>query len=101
MAQPRYTLLLRCPNGHETSTELLHPEVQSDGQVLGYAGSDADYCSVCQATPEAVGCEALVGLCEWFLLCEHPATTTRQHPILGAVPICDRCDAKVEALASV
>jgi len=35
-------------------------------------------------------------MCEWFLLCENEATTTRSHPILGDVPICDRCDKKVE-----
>ena len=37
-------------------------------------------------------------MCEWFALCDNPATKTRSHPVLGAVPICDRCDAKVEAL---
>lgn len=36
--------------------------------------------------------------CEWFLLCENDATTTRPHPVLGAVPICARCNAKIEAL---
>lgn len=37
-------------------------------------------------------------ICEWFALCDNPATTTRSHPILGDVPICDRCDAKVVAM---
>lgn len=36
--------------------------------------------------------------CRWFALCPNPATKTRPHPILGDVPICDRCDKKVEAL---
>ena len=36
--------------------------------------------------------------CEWFALCENAATTTRSHPILGPVPICERCDARVDAL---
>lgn len=36
--------------------------------------------------------------CEWFALCDHPATGTMPHPILGDVPICDRCRAKVEAM---
>lgn len=40
-----------------------------------------------------------VAPCEWFALCDHEATTVRRHPILGDVPICERCDAKVEALS--
>lgn len=39
-------------------------------------------------------------LCEWFALCTNEATHTEPHPILGDVPICDRCAAKVEALKS-
>ncbi len=34
--------------------------------------------------------------CQWFLLCENPATTVRPHPILGNVPICDRCNERAE-----
>lgn len=37
-------------------------------------------------------------LCRWFLLCENVATGVQDHPILGDVPICDRCQAKVNAL---
>lgn len=33
--------------------------------------------------------------CQWFALCENEATTTEPHPILGNVPICARCKAKV------
>lgn len=32
--------------------------------------------------------------CQWFLLCDNPATTTMPHPTLGNVPICARCAAK-------
>jgi len=39
------------------------------------------------------------GTCQWFLLCDHPATGTMAHPILGSVPICDRCREKVERLS--
>lgn len=31
-------------------------------------------------------------LCHWFALCDHLATRTRPHPILGDVAICERCD---------
>jgi hypothetical protein len=37
-------------------------------------------------------------LCEWFALCDHQATGTLDHPVLGAVPICDRCRDRVEAM---
>lgn len=36
--------------------------------------------------------------CEWFALCENPATGTIDHPILGPVPTCDRCAAKYHDL---
>jgi hypothetical protein len=39
-------------------------------------------------------------LCEWFALCDHPATSLRAHPILGDVPICDRCTDKLAKIAS-
>lgn len=29
--------------------------------------------------------------CEWFVLCDNAAVATEPHPILGAVPICQRC----------
>jgi hypothetical protein len=40
-----------------------------------------------------------LGTCQWFALCDHPATQTRSHRILGDVPICDRCEAKMIALS--
>lgn len=42
--------------------------------------------------------QELTGPCAWFALCENPATTTEPHPILGPVPICQRCAAKLKAL---
>lgn len=42
--------------------------------------------------------EAL-GQCQWWALCGGDAITTRSHPILGEVPICDRCHQKAEALS--
>jgi len=38
-----------------------------------------------------------LGPCRWFALCTNPATTLEPHPILGTVPICDRCAAKVKS----
>ncbi|QSM01181.1 hypothetical protein SEA_NANOSMITE_157 [Mycobacterium phage Nanosmite] len=38
--------------------------------------------------------------CQWFARCENPANGLRDHPTLGQVPICKRCDEKVEALQS-
>lgn len=37
-------------------------------------------------------------MCQWFVMCGNEATHTRHHPILGDVPICDRCDAKTDAI---
>jgi len=36
--------------------------------------------------------------CQWFALCTNEATMTRPHPILGDVPICERCNDKIERL---
>jgi hypothetical protein len=36
-------------------------------------------------------------VCQWFALCPNDATHTLAHPILGDVPICDRCQAKYDA----
>ncbi len=30
-------------------------------------------------------------ICEWYLLCDHDAVGTTPHPVLGDVPICQRC----------
>lgn len=35
-----------------------------------------------------------LAVCEWFALCDHPAVGTVDHPILGAVPACERCITK-------
>jgi hypothetical protein len=36
--------------------------------------------------------------CLWWALCDNEATQTRPHPVLGDVPICDRCQAKCEEI---
>lgn len=35
------------------------------------------------------------GTCQWFALCDNQATTTVAHPVLGDVPICARCLARL------
>lgn len=37
--------------------------------------------------------------CEWFRLCANVATGTQSHPILGDVPICDRCQALYDKMS--
>jgi hypothetical protein len=44
--------------------------------------------------------EAAPAKCKWFALCDNPATATAAHPILGAVPICARCAAKLARLTA-
>lgn len=39
-------------------------------------------------------------VCMWFAKCTNPANGLRDHPILGDVPICQRCDDKIERLSS-
>jgi hypothetical protein len=34
-------------------------------------------------------------ICRWFLFCENPAEGVEEHPILGDVPICQPCRAKL------
>ncbi|QDF18479.1 hypothetical protein SEA_RACHALY_84 [Mycobacterium Phage Rachaly] len=37
--------------------------------------------------------------CMWFARCTNPANGLRDHPVLDQVPICQRCDDRVEALS--
>lgn len=37
--------------------------------------------------------------CAWFAKCDHPANGLRDHPVLGQVPICQRCDDRVERMS--
>lgn len=46
-------------------------------------------------TPEPETVPRYLGTCAWWVLCDRAATHRRPHPILGLVPICDRCRAKL------
>lgn len=39
-----------------------------------------------------------LGTCAWYLKCDNAATHTQSHPVLGDVPICDRCQAKYDSM---
>lgn len=61
---------------------------------------------VCDSTgivhTETTGCENAQPLdivCQWWVMCGNPATKFEPHPILGAVPICDRCAALVAGMS--
>lgn len=47
----RFVIDLICGNMHVTEVELIDPAVSEDGFVTGLAGSDRDFCGVCE-TPE-------------------------------------------------
>jgi hypothetical protein len=40
------------------------------------------------------------GTCHWFAMCDNDTAGTRSHPILGDVPICERCDANMSRRAT-
>jgi hypothetical protein len=56
-------------------------------------------CAICENWHDYEDCPMVTPRCEWFLLCERAATTTRHHPILGDVPICAPCDERIERLS--
>lgn len=35
-------------------------------------------------------------ICEWFALCDHEAVGLVAHPIIGSVPVCQRCADKLD-----
>lgn len=37
--------------------------------------------------------------CQWFALCDNHAMLTEPHPVLGDVPICQRCKDRIDKLS--
>lgn len=40
--------------------------------------------------------ELLTTPCEWMVLCFNPTANAANHPIIGLVPVCDRCATRFE-----
>ena len=51
--------------------------------------------------PDCAGDIYQQGECQWFMNCHRPAVTTRKHPILPDVPICDKCNKVVDSLSTL
>ena len=62
--------------------------------------TDSRYADNAYAWQVARENEDATPMCEWFALCTNAATGTTAHPVLGDVPICDRCKAKNTRLQS-
>ena len=43
-------LTVECENGHMTKLNMISPVVAPDGSVEGLAGSQADFCDVCDSS---------------------------------------------------
>lgn len=66
------------------------------GWWCGYESAELDHHQMAKYLPAKIihlPSGDHLGTCLWFATCPNPATTTRPHPSLGDVPICDRCEA--------
>lgn len=69
------------------------------GEVVVPDGGAADEDAVRAALGTADAADAAVsGPCMWWLLCPNPASVRMPHPVLGTVPTCGECAAKVARL---
>ena len=53
------------------------------------------YCAACDRIADLDDHDEILcvkeRVCAWFASCRNPADRLEQHPVLGAVPACDRC----------
>lgn len=73
--EERQAVIVR-PDGRQWCSGITHGEAGIYRDAEGFYTDDLTY-----------------GVCMWVLMCENDATHTQSHPILGEVPICDRCQA--------
>ena len=52
-----------------------------------------DYTPAVARAARCVRCAELANRvpCQWFALCDHLTSQGLEHPVLGVLPICDRC----------
>lgn len=105
-------------HGHEDTGFLLFPELSTleVGDLVNWeevAGRTIDRAQTAfQAVPldhgvyifdQSIDIYEYLGLlpspCKWFALCDRAAVMTLRHPILGQVPVCQRCADKDASLA--
>jgi hypothetical protein len=63
--------------------------------------SDVAACPITSLLPQHYRLDATCAcgeVCGWFPVCDRPAATFLDHPVLGEVPLCDHCRTKAEAL---
>lgn len=72
------------------------------GKGIVDAGGQERDCPVCNNGPDILGedfpAQGSEQECAWWAGCNNEATTTEPHPILGDVPICDRCVAMLRKM---
>ncbi len=79
--------------------ETFNPADEDDLEHLMSYGDGSEHEQPCGGQGDILGEWVFEApTCQWFALCDNQATGTLAHPILGEVPICDRCAAKVEAI---